>query len=283
MKKQLVIVILTLVIASLSCSIQNVSMNTIETQEVTVTEPLPGNLEETELLFQMTGGEFTIHPGAVGLVDGTINYNVEQWEPQFTRSNFQYHIKQVDPFRFSGIPSGDVINQWDLSLTNALPLNLTIEGGASDNEFDFSGLQLTNLDIRQGASQTVIRFQQPNPIRMEELSFTTGASSVEIYGLGNANFEQMTMSAGAGDYTLDFTGPLTQDAVVDIKAGISNLTIIIPANMKAIVDNKGTVSNINSEGTWMLTDNTYTTLAEGYTMTINLDMAVGNVNLIHLD
>jgi hypothetical protein len=90
------------------------------------------------------------------------------------------------------------------------------------------------------------------------------------------------MSAGAGDYTLDFTGSsLSHDMSVNIKAGISNITIIIPAGLKALVNNQGTVSNINTKGTWLLMDNTYSTLNEGYTLTINLDMAVGNVNLNH--
>jgi hypothetical protein len=129
----------------------------------------------------------------------------------------------------------------------------------------------------------MIWFDTPNPLNMEEFVFTTGASSAKLYGLANANFATMTMSSGAGDYTLDFSGTLSQDSVVDIKAGISNITIIIPAGMRAVVNNEGTVSNINTKGTWLVTDDTYTTLEEGLTLTINLDMAVGNVNLTHED
>ncbi|MEA3326216.1 MAG: toast rack family protein [Chloroflexota bacterium] len=281
MKKQLIFPILALIIAGFACSIQNVQMETIDTQIVQISEPLPGNNDETELMFQMTGGEFSINPGADGLVNGTITYNVEQWEPEFTRSSNLFEIKQVNPLRISGIPSNKIENKWELSLTRNLPLNLNIEGGASDNDFNFTGLQLTNLTIKQGASDTSVRFDSPNPVVMEELSYTTGASSAKIFGLGYANFERMTMSGGAGDYTLDFTGSLSQDAVVDIKAGISNITIIIPSGMNAIINNEGTVSNINTEGTWLLTDETYTTMEEGITLTINLDLAVGNVNLIH--
>jgi len=118
---------------------------------------------------------------------------------------------------------------------------------------------------------------------MEDFSFKTGASSAELLGMGYANFTTMTFSAGAGDYTLDFTGALAHDATVNIKSTISNIRIIIPAGMKAVIVNKGTVSNINTEGTWMLNDDTYNTLVEGYTLTIILDMAVGNVTLTHED
>jgi hypothetical protein len=158
---------------------------------------------------------------------------------------------------------------------------LTIEGGASENTFDFSGLQLTNLNITQGASETEVRFDTPNPVLMKEFSFKTGASSAKLYGLGNANFISMNFSCGAGDYTLDFSGALSMENTVDIKAGVSNLTIIIPADMNAAIVNHGMASNINTQGTWLVTDETYTTMVEGPKLTINLDMAVGNINLIH--
>jgi hypothetical protein len=282
MKKQLLAIILALFLSTLACSIDNVKMETIETRTVAINESMPLNTEETTIKFNMTGGVFNLRSGAEGLVNGTITYNVEQWEPQFTRRENAYEIRQVSPFSITGIPTKDVVNTWDLYLSSALPLDLSIEGGASEYIFDFSGLQLTNLRILQGASESTIRFDIPNSQLMEEFSFTTGASSAKLYGLANANFEVMNMSAGAGDYTLDFTGSsLSHDMRVDIKAGISNITIVIPIGMKALVNNQGTVSNINTQGTWLLTDDTYSTLNEGYTLTINLDMAVGNVNLIH--
>jgi hypothetical protein len=281
MRKPLIAVIMALLLATLACSSQNVQLETIVPQIVFITEPLPANTLETELVFKMTGGKFTVTPDAEGLVTGTIKYNVEPWQPEMIRRDNYFEIKQVNPFRVTGIPLGDVENIWELGLSTALPLNLTIEGGASENQFDLSGLQLTGLRIVQGASDTTIQFDNPNPVSLDDFTFTTGASSAKLHGLGNANFTQMTMSAGAGNYTLDFAGSLRQDAVVNIKAGISNITIIIPTGMRAVVNNQGTVSNVNTQGTWLLSDQTYTTLNEGFTLTVNLDMSVGNVNLIH--
>ncbi len=134
---------------------------------------------------------------------------------------------KVNPYRISGIPTNDVVNEWNFALSSLLPLNLAIEGGASENDFNLTGLQLTMLKIIQGASKTTVHFEAPNPVIMDEFAFTTGASSATLTGLGNANFNTMSFSAGAGDYTLDFTGTLSHDATVDIKATISNITIII--------------------------------------------------------
>lgn len=281
MKKPLVAVISILFLVTLACSLQNIQLETIDPQIVFISESFPTEIQETTLVFKMSGGNFSITPDADGLVSGSIKYNVEAWAPELIRRDQYFEIRQVNPLRITGIPLGDVENSWELSLTNALPLDLTIEGGASENDFDFSGLQLTNLKITQGASDTIIRFDSQNPSTIEDFSFTTGASSAKVLGLGNANFKRMTMSGGAGNYTLDFTGVIMRDTDVDIKAGVSNITIIIPSGMRAVVINKGSVSNINTQGTWLLTDQTYTTLHEGYTLTINLDLSVGNVNLIH--
>ena len=281
MKKQIFLALLVLVLAAMACSIQNIEMKTIESRVISIDEPLPQALAGTELVFKMTGGKFNISPGADGLINGSITYNVEQWEPEFTRSDYYYEIKQKNAFNITGIPTGDIKNHWDLGLSTVLPLDLTIEGGASENLYDFSGLQLSRLSIIQGASDTEMRFETPNPILMQNFSFKTGASSAKLYGLGNANFISMDMSCGAGDYTLDFTGSLTQDSTVDIKSGISNITIIIPADTNAKINNQGTVSNINTQGTWLVEDETYLTMLEGPMLTINLDMAVGNVNLVH--
>lgn len=284
MKKPIILVVLVLLMATLACQIENVDwqIETGETRVVNISEDLPADSAETELKFNMAGGEFFLNPGASQLVAGTITYNVEKWEPEFTRRENFFQIRQVNPFSVTGIPGSDVENTWDLALASSLPLDLTVEGGASKNVFNFSGLQLTKLSIIQGASETMINFDVPNPQSMEKFTFTTGASSAEIYGLGHANFKAMNFQAGAGDYTLDFSGTLTQNAIVNIQATVSNITIIIPAGMRAEVINEGTVSNINTEGTWLLKDDTYNTLVEdGFGLKIFLDMAVGNVNLIH--
>ena len=283
MKKQLSAVLVVLILTSFACSIQNFQMKTIETEQLYVSEMLPGNAERTELFFKMVGGEFILKPDADGLINGTISYNVQLWEPKFTRLENYFAIEQVNPYRITGLPSEKTINDWDLSLTTAIPLDLSIEGGASKNTYDFTGLQLTRLNVVQGASETTIRFDAPNPITMREFIFTTGASSAELIGLANANFESLSMSSGAGDYTLDFSGTLIQDASVTIKSGVSNLTLIIPAGMKAVINNNGALSNINTRGAWVVNDKTYTTESEGATLTIDLEMALGNINLIHGD
>jgi hypothetical protein len=51
---------------------------------------------------------------------------------------------------------------------------------------------------------------------------------VELKGLANANFEQMSFTSGAGDYTLSFNGDLQRDASVTIDSGFGTVNIIVP-------------------------------------------------------
>jgi hypothetical protein len=80
---------------------------------------------------------------------------------------------------------------------------------------------------------------------MSILRYSTGASTVKLIGLANANFSTLTFSGGAGNYTLDFSGDLQQDAVVTIDSGLGNLSLIIPEGVNANVKLEGAAVNIN--------------------------------------
>jgi len=281
MKKPVIAMLIVLFLSTLACSLQGTSYETIEPQIIFIDEDLPQTEQIAELVFKMSGGKFIITPGADGLVNGTIKFNVEQFAPQFVRKDGYFEIKPSKPIHIKTFPFKEYENTWELGITKNIPLKLTVEGGASENNFDFSGLKLTNLDISQGASETKIYFNQPNLEVIESFSLKTGASSTKIFGLGNANIKFLSVSSGAGDYTLDFSGNLSQDMDVNIKAGVSNFTIIIPPETLAVIHNNGAVTNINTKGTWLVSDNTYSTLNEGFLLTINLNMGVGNVNLYH--
>lgn len=65
--------------------------------------------------------------------------------------------------------------------------------------------------------------------------YETGASSVSLSGLANANFSTLVFDCGAGGYTLDFSGDLQRDAIVTIDSGFSDLKLVIPKEINAKV------------------------------------------------
>ncbi len=282
MKKQtrsILVVILVMALVSLACgvNIDLPKMRQIEPTLFSVNEPAPAAGEETRLILTTGAGKLNLEPGAAGLVEGEIRYNVEQWKPTITRNNGVVEIRQET--NISGIPPKNTENLWTLKL-GTTPIALTIHAGAYEGDFDLSGVALTRLEVNDGASSTAMNFDKVNPVTMNLFSYSTGTSAVELTGLANANFKDMVFKSGAGSYTLDFSGKLQQDGNVRISSGVSNVKITIPDGVPAEVRISGGLNNINPSGTWSIDGNTYRSEGTGPKLIITVDMGVGNLDLI---
>ncbi|MEN6408928.1 MAG: toast rack family protein [Anaerolineaceae bacterium] len=282
MKRPLILVLIVLMLSTLACTINiNVpEMKTIPTQEMKVDEALPTEGGAANINLKMGAGSLNLVGGANGLVTGSIEYNVEGWKPELSRTGNTVSITQTSTKSIDGIPSDKITNRWDLALNSSTPINLDIEAGAYSGKLDLSGLRLQDLDISDGASESKVMFNIPNPEKMARLVYKTGASKVDLIGLGNANFTEMRFEGGAGTYTLDFTGALQQEGHVEVQVGVCNLTIRIPEGMNARVNNQGALTNINTQGTWSVIDNSYEASGSGPLLEIDLEMGLGNLNLI---
>ena len=214
------------------------------TESISVEAP---DAEETRVSLSFGAGKLTVSPGAENLVDGTIIYNVEDLKPEIIENGNNIEIKQGN---FRNLPPfNDMKNEWDLKLGD-MPIDLTISAGAYDGTIELGGLSLTSLEVNDGASNVDVSFSEPNLVEMSILRYATGASDVSLTGLANANFSTLTFSGGAGNYTLDFSGELQQDAVATIDAGLGNLSLIIPDDVNAKVTVEGAVTNINHGSGW---------------------------------
>ena len=89
----------------------------------------------------------------------------------------------------------------------------------------------------------------------------------------------MVFKGGAGDYTLDFSGTLLQDANVTIDAGLSSLTIIVPDGVSARVFVDRGLANVDVQGDWRKTGNDYFLEGDGPELTINVNLGAGNLEL----
>ena len=241
------------------------------TESITVAAP---DAEETRVALSFGAGKLTLSPGAKNLVDGTIIYNVEDLRPEIIENENNIEIRQGN---FKNLPPfKDMKNEWDLKLGDT-PMDLVISAGAYDGTLELGGLSLTSLEVNDGASNVDLSFSKPNRVEMSILRYATGASDVSLTGLANANFSTLTFSGGAGNYTLDFSGELQQDAVATIDAGLGNLSLIIPEGMHAKVTVEGAATNINHGSGWSQNGQNYTQEGEGHTLTIIVKMAAGNL------
>ena len=281
MKRILIPLTLILMLPALACSftvnLPNIKSTTGPTRTVSIDETVPATDQPARVILKMGAGTFTLAPGGESLISGTIRYNVPEWRPVTSNVNNTVTIREETTNRFT-IPN-NVVNDWNLKLSPNQLMDLSVEAGAYQGNMNLSGLKLADLSISDGASQTEVHFNSPNPVTMQRLTYKTGASQVKLYGLAYANFQHMTFDSGAGSYTLDFTGALKSDASVDIRSGVSEVTIIVPNGMSARVYNQGGISSVDTQGAWTSAGNSYSTQGSGPALTINVEMGVGSLKL----
>jgi hypothetical protein len=273
----LALVVLTFVLAAL---VTGCAVTVGPTQEFVIEEPL-GGAAVTDIVVKMGAGSLSVQPGASGLVSGVIRYNVAEWKPVIKRGPSRISIEQGSPKGVS-VLGGDVLNRWELRLGKA-PLRLEVEAGAYEGEYELGGLTLSSLKIKDGAAKTKVTFSEANPGLLERFIYETGASSVSLAGLANANFALLEFKGGAGSYTLDFSGELRSDGRVRIKAGVGKVRLVIPRGISVRVTVDGSLNDISTEGPWVKKDKTYTLETTGgqagKSLDIVVEMSVGKLEL----
>lgn len=276
----IVLLLIALALPSLACSItvnlpDRVKTGTTQTFEIS--EDAPAGGETTKIHLEMGAGELEVGGGATQLIAGSVRYNVADWQPTVSREDGQIDIIQGSDGPIN-LPGNDVINEWNLSLGNS-PIDLEVEAGAYQGTLDLSGVPIVNLSISDGASKGTVKFDTLNPAVMERLTYKTGASQVDLEGLGNANVKEIVFEGGAGSYTLDFSGDLQQDLSVKLSAGMSNVRINVPEDASIEVIVGGGLSNVSVSGTWTTNGDTYRRAGSGPKITITVSMGLGNLEL----
>jgi hypothetical protein len=276
--------IAALSVAMLACTftfndqMRGVTIGSAETTEIEV--PAPDSDQVTEVKLEFGAGELNIAPGdSESLISGTAAYNVVEFEPKITVADTRVKIsQQVDDINLIPVLGDELKNRWDLSFGN-FPIDLEIAAGGYQGEFELGGIPIHDLRIAEGASKTDVSFSELNPVEMDTLRYDTGASQATLSGLANANFREMDFRSGAGDYRLDFSGDLQQDAEVSIKTGLSSIVIIVPQGTPATVQFEGGLANVDRSGSWRMSGNVYTLPGEGPELIINVEMGAGNLEL----
>lgn len=277
-------VIAALAFTSLACTftfnnqIQSVSVGPLETSEIEV--PAPDSDQVSEVILEFGAGALDLNPGAdEALVSGTATYNVAEFEPNVTVDGERVKIsQQVDDVNLIPIMGDELENRWDLQFGSS-PMELEINAGGYQGEFEFGGVPLHELRIAEGAADTKLSFSELNPVEMDTLRYDTGASRAVLTGLANANFRDLEFRSGAGEYRLDFSGQLQQDADVSIKSGLSSIVIIIPEGTPATLRFEGGLTNVDRSGAWTGSGGVYTMPGEGPELNITVEMGAGNLEL----
>lgn len=184
-------------------------------------------------------GELRISPGsgadvAVIDLDRDLSYVRETFEYE-TRGGTSYVTLESRPRNKShNLNSRD--NLWDMTLSNRYPTEARLEIGVCEADVELGGLPLTELTLEMGAASGTVSFSEPNPRRMRELKVEAGASSLKLLDLGNARFDLMTFSGGAGSFDLDFRGQYEGESEVVVDVGVASADIILPEGVAVRIE-----------------------------------------------
>jgi len=74
---------------------------------------------------------------------------------------------------------------------------------------------------------------------------------------------------------------LQRDASIKISSGLSNIIIVVPEGVNAVVTMDGGASNISVGSSWSMNGGTYMQKGEGPTLTFVIEIGAGNVTLTH--
>jgi hypothetical protein len=255
-------------------------MKTGPTQTESIQIPIPAGDPPINVTLSFGAGKLTILPNpGDDFISGTATYNVEDFKPTVTSESNKISIKQGN-IKLNAVPkiNQKIKNEWSLAFSN-YPMDFTIKSGAYTGEFEFGGLAITDLHIADGASNVTLSFSTPNPSRMQAFRYETGASNVTMEKLGNANFQTMLFESGAGNYSLDFSGSIQQDASIFIETGLSRLVITVPQDIPATAQFEGPLSKVNAKGNWEQIGEEYVQGGEGPKLTFTIETNAGTVTL----
>ena len=228
-------------------------------------------------------GTFKVRPTDDGLLYRMqLRYDEETFEPvsEYEAGRLRLGVETLRrSLDLKGKRSG---GELDLLLAEGVPMDLDMEFGAVRADLDLGGLDLTDLDLSTGASESVVDVGRPNRERMGTARFEVGAADFTVRHMGNLNAERIEIDAGVGEVELWFTGEWQQDARVSIDMGLGALELRFPEGLGVRLRKDSFLTSLDSEGLVKRGDYFYSLDWDtaDRKVTIDLDAAFGSVRVL---
>ncbi len=241
----------------------------------------PGDLEALEIELMYAGGRLDVSASETQLLyDARLRYDAERSLPrrEWRRAGRTGHLRLTtsspedrrdaddatgfgDPeLELEDLPrDADAAGRLDLSLNSSVPTDLRLGIGAGRARLNLGGAHLTAVELITGASDVEVGFARENRAAMELLSIKSGATAFMAENLGNARFRRLEFYGFVGDVVLDFSGSWRSSAEAEIRMGLGELLMRVPAHIGVRVRRSGLASlsaaNFEKVGDYWLSPN----------------------------
>jgi len=192
--------------------------------------------DELRVNVQYGAGKLRVRPARGNtLYRATLEYDADLFDP-ITRYRDERLTVGVES-RGEGIKLGrHEAGELEIELSRHVLLRLGLDFGAVEADLELGGLHIEDIDINTGASETRLRFSEPNAGECRNADIDVGAAAFRVYGLGNLACRSLHVDAGVGDVTLDFTGTWTRDMNADVSVALGTIELIFPTDVGVRVD-----------------------------------------------
>jgi hypothetical protein len=116
--------------------------------------------KELQLELNLGAGELKVEKGANEWVEGSIDYNQDKLKPEVSyKLKGDKGIGVIEQYKkglVDNIKIGELKNEWNLTLTDEIPLDLRVNSGASETNLDLKGLLIKELDVNAGVGDITI-------------------------------------------------------------------------------------------------------------------------------
>ncbi len=230
------------------------------------------NAESVQVNLRLAVGELDVGGGVeeTRVMEANFAYNVAAWEPgvdyEVVGDSGELSVHQRG--LTEGVPTRDVRNEWDLSLNDEVPVDLTVQMGGGVGNLDLDNLALTGLNLDVGAGST--RVDLSGDWGRDVSAVVRGAAGqvtvllpsrmgVRVDAgtrLGRVNAEGLRKESGA--YVNDAYGDADATLKVEVTGGVGQI------NLEVVQQQEGGQQG-GTDGTTMMQDSGTTMMQPGGT------------------
>jgi len=214
---------------------------------VTMSRQLADN-DAVRVVVEYAAGHFKVRSVDESLLYRmNLRYDEDAFEPMAEFSGDRLRVG-VESIRRGISVRGRQAGELDLELARGVPMDLELKFGAVRADIDLGGLALTDLDLKTGASESLIDISEPNPSSMRSATFEIGAAEFSVSNLGNLNADRIQIDAGVGSITLGLGGRWERDAILAIDMGLGALELRVPEGLGIRLRKDSFLTTLDSEG-----------------------------------
>ncbi len=203
-----------------------------EHDEQFATHTVPaGTAERVEARIGMNVGALRLSGGATALADGAFRYS-EDLEPVISYEEVggvgKLAICQRTP---ASIRHHRGRNEWDIALSEAVPLELAIVHSTGDGRFDLSAVALSSLALDRATGSTHLALRGDHrDLRQVRIESATGSLDLDLTGRFAA-LASLDVSGGTGGLDADLRGTWERDVAVSLRVATGSVHVQLPAGV----------------------------------------------------